>query len=413
MKKLMVIVMVLMLSATMVYAGGAKEAEKKEGPVVLTVMAPWAEGEMEGFLPVLRAFEAQNPGIKVEYRTGRPEDTATMLSNQFAIGKTSADIIDTPWSWFIVQQAQAGHIMQMNDVISVDDFLPGALNNVSVGDAIYGASSVGGVTIPEYRKSFFIKNNLKDPAECKDWNEFIDLLDAIAAIEGVQAPIGSGGGVGWSFTSIIEAFIITFGGADMHVGLTNGSISWLDPKVKAALMDNLLPLLQQGYFGEPDEYTAVLEAMWSGKHGIYIGDSTDNMSLTPAEDRGVFTLPGQDAVVLWNDFWYVPAYTEHPEEAKKLFKFLATEGQKIQISNGGRIGTYAGIPLEMYPESEREVFEVIKDKIVLPDMDDTIGGKFQSVIWDQMGLLWSDPTEKTLDSILYILQEASEETLKK
>ncbi len=411
MRKLMVIGVTLMLCTAMIFAGGATETTETAGPVVLTVMAPWAEGELEGFMPVLEAFEAQNPDIKVEYRTGRPEDTATMLSNQFAIGKTSADVIDTPWSWYIVQQAQAGHVMQMNDVISTDEFLPGALNNVSIGSAIYGASSVGGVTIPEYRKSFFAENGLKDPASCRTWDEFLDLLDAIAAVEGVQAPLGSGGGIGWSFTSIIEAFLITFGGPEMHTGLTDGSISWLDPKVRAALKDNLLPLLQRGYFGEPDEYTAVLEAMWSGKHGIYIGDSTDNMSLTPAEDRGVFTMPGQEAVVLWNDFWYVPAYTEHPEEAKRLFKFLATEGQKIQIANGGRIGTYADIPLEMYPASEREVFEVIKDKMVLPDMDDTIGGKFQTVIWDQLGLLWSDPSEKTLDSILQILQDASEETL--
>jgi multiple sugar transport system substrate-binding protein len=374
-------------------------------------MAPWAEGELEGFMPVLEAFMEQNPNIKVEYRTGRPEDTATMLANQFAIGKTSADIIDTPWSWFIVQQAQAGHIMQMNDVIGTDEFLPGSLKNVSIGDDIYGASSVGGVTIPEYRKSFFADNDLRDPADLTSWAEFIELLDAIAAIEGVQAPIGSGGGVGWSFTSIVEAFIITFGGPEMHIGLSEGSISWIDPSVKEVFTEYLLPLLQQGYFGEPDEYTAVLEAMWSGKHGIYIGDSTDNLSLSPSDDRAVFTLPGQEAVVLWNDFWYVPKYTEHPEEAKKLFRFLATEGQKIQIANGGRIGTYAAIPLEMYPQSEREVFEVIKDKIVLPDMDDTIGGKFQTVIWDQLGLLWSNPTERTLDGILLTLQQASEETL--
>ena len=41
--------------------------------VTLIIMAPWAAEELEGFKPVMEAFEKQNPDIKIEYRSGKPE----------------------------------------------------------------------------------------------------------------------------------------------------------------------------------------------------------------------------------------------------------------------------------------------------------------------------------------------------
>lgn len=381
--------------------------------VTLIIMAPWAAEELEGFKAVMEEFEKQNPDITLEYRAGKPEDTATILANQFAIGKSPADVIDTPWQWYILEQAKKGHVMDVSDVINPEDFLPGAVDRVITDGKIYGAPSLGGVTTPEYRKSFFEEHGLKDPKTLASWDEFIALLDEIKKIPGVKAPIGSGGGVGWPFTSVVENWIITFGGPDMHRGLTQGTISWQSPEVKGILKDKLLPLLQNGYFGEPDEFEAVLNAMWQGDHGIYVGDSTDSMSVAPAEDRGIFLFPGQEGIVFWHDYWFMPKYSQHPEEAKRLFEFLATEGQAIQIQSGGRISTYAKVPPEMYPAPEREVFEAIEGKTVLPDMDDTLGGKFQSTIWDQLGLLWANPTEETLDAILAELDKATQETLEK
>jgi multiple sugar transport system substrate-binding protein len=237
------------------------------------------------------------------------------------------------------------------------------------------------------------------------------MLDQIKQVPGVKAPIGSGNGVGWPFTSVVEAWILNFGGAEMHEALTKGEIAWTDPQVKNILQDYLLPLLQQGYFGEPDDWDAVVKAMWQGDYGMYIGDSTDSMMLQPSDDRGVFLLPNQEAVVLWYDFWFAPAYTDHPQATKKLIKFLATEGQEMQVKNGGRIGTYSNIPQDVYPAPEREVFNLIKGKTVRPDMDDTVGGKFQSTIWDQLKLLWANPDEKTLNNVLETVQNALEETL--
>ncbi|MBF9016525.1 MULTISPECIES: ABC transporter substrate-binding protein [unclassified Oceanispirochaeta] len=411
MKRVLLGLLMMAVLTSGLFAKGAQEEES--GVITLTIMAPWADGELAGFKPVMEAYEAENPGIKLEYVSGKPEDTATVLGSQFSVGKTPADVIDTSFSWYIREQGAAGHLLDFTDDFASDDFMAGAMDMVSVDGRAYGAPSVGGVTIAEYRKSFFKDNGLKDPTTLGSYDDFLDLIKEIQEIEGVEGAIGSGGGVGWTFTSVAETLILTFGGVDMHRGLTAGELSWTDPSVKMIFMDYLLPLIQEGYYGEPDEFDAVIKAMWDGIHGVYIGDSTDNMMLDPALDRGVFLYPGQKGVVLWNDFWFAPKYTEHEVETRKLLKFLATRGQEIQISNGGRMGTYTKIPMESYPQSEREVFEVIKGVAVVPDMDDTIGGKFQATFWGQMGLVWSRPDEATLDSVLETLQSASEETLSK
>jgi multiple sugar transport system substrate-binding protein len=113
----------------------------------------------------MQKFEEQNPNITLDYRTGRPEDISTMLAGQFSVGKTPADVIDIPWSWYIAQQAKKGHVMDLSGVINPDDYLPGALDKVTVDETIYGVSSVGGVTVPEYRKSFFEEHNLPNPKQ--------------------------------------------------------------------------------------------------------------------------------------------------------------------------------------------------------------------------------------------------------
>jgi multiple sugar transport system substrate-binding protein len=412
MKKLMVLVLSFSLISVLVFAGGRREVQQDQDEIVtLTIMAPWAEEELEGFKPVMERFEAENPDIRLEYRTGRPEDVATILQGQFAVGETTVDVVDTPWAWYIAEQARNGHIMDVSDLFQTDEFLDGAVDRVTVDGRLFGVPSVGGVTTPEYRKSFFARHNLPEPGSLTSWEDFLDLLKRIEQVEGVDAAIASGGGVGWPFTSVVETFILTFGGADMHRQLTNGEIAWTDQEVRSILANRLLPLLQQGHFGEPEEFQVAFEAMWNGRHGLFIGDSTDSLMVDDPTDRGVFLLPGQNATVFWYDFWFAPKYTRHPEETRRLLRFLATEGQVIQVEQGGRIGTYTGIPLNLYPAAEREVFQVIQNAEVVSDMDDTVGGRFQATMWDQLGLIWSDPSERTLDRVLVELQAALEDTL--
>jgi ABC-type glycerol-3-phosphate transport system substrate-binding protein len=405
---------VLFLGLALILVGGSTFANgAKESVVTLNMMAPWADKELEGFKPVLARFEELNPGIKVEYRTGKPEDTQTMLATQFSVKKTPADIIDTSFSWFIAQQAAKGNVLAIEDVIKASDYRPGSLNDFQINGKLFGVPSIGGLDIVEYNAALFKDNNLTDPRDVKTWDEFIALCKAVAKVPGVKAAFGTGGGVGWTNTTVIQTWVNTFGGKAMYDGLMNGTISWTDPQVKSLLTTYLLPLLQQGFWGEPGDVSAVTQSMWNKQYGFFVGGTTDSLRFRdPPGAWAVTLLPGQKAISMWSDFWFIPAYTAHPKEAKKLIQFLATEGQSIQIKGGGRIATYVNVPAANYPAQEQMILKVIGSGVAIdPDLDDTVGGKFQSTEFDQLKLLWSNPKSDTLDSVLAALQAASVETL--
>jgi len=411
MRKLCVILLALLFTA--VAAGGLFAEGKTEQVVTLKMMAPWADKELEGFKPVLAKFEELNPGIKVEYRTGKPEDTATMLTTQFSVKQTPADIVDTAWPWFIAQEGKKGNLLEIGDVIKVSDYRPGSLDQLTVNGKLYGVTSIGGLDIVEYNANLYKENGLTDPRDVKTWDEFLALMANVRKVPGVKSAIGSGGGVGWTNTTVVQTWINTFGGKAMYDGLTTGAISWQDPTVKAIFVKYLLPLLADGTFGPPEENSVVTQNMWNKQVGLFVGGTTDSLRFTdPPGAYAVALLPGQKAISMWSDFWFVPAYTKSPKETKKLLKFLATEGQSSQIKGGGRIATYLGVPAANYPAQEQMILKVIGSGVAIdPDIDDTIGGKFQTVMWDQLKLLWAKPTEATLDSVLAALQAASVETL--
>lgn len=193
--------------------------------ITLKVIGPWSGAELDAFMEVIKAFEAQHPNIKVEYKTYRAEDLSTILPLQFESGDTPADVI-AMWGWFIAEMGQKGHLMEFNGVINPDEYVPGILDTVTVDGKIYGvpftAAAKPGFW---YRKSFFEKYGLKPP---ETWDEFVALLEKIKQIPGIKAPIVSGDSVGWPLSDVTEHFILTFGGKDLQLKLINGEVKWED-----------------------------------------------------------------------------------------------------------------------------------------------------------------------------------------
>jgi multiple sugar transport system substrate-binding protein len=375
-----------------------KEVEKEIGPT-LRVLGPWSGSEMDAFLPVLEAFENKT-GTKTSYRIYRAEDLAPILPAQFAAGQAPGDVIFM-WSWFIQNQSAGGHILEVTGMIDEADFRPGVLDLVKVDDRLYGGAYTGkGKPGFWYRKSFFTANGLTEPTT---WAEFLTLLDDIAAIPGIVNPILSGDGVGWPLSDITEHFIATYGGPQLHRDLTNGTVAWNSTQVKTVFTDKLVPLLD-GNFSAPQTWDTYIENWWNGsEYGLYFMGSWITGMVHDPTDLSVFALPeapGAEGVIFTTDYLFVPAYTEHPKEALELFKFLASEeGQSLQVAQGGHIATNINVPLTAYPAGvDRDMAVAMTGKETLLDLDDTIGGVFQTTFWSQLQLLWVSPGQ--LDAIL-------------
>ncbi|MFQ5836238.1 MAG: extracellular solute-binding protein [Candidatus Bathyarchaeia archaeon] len=367
----------------------------------ITVVGPWSGAEMDNFLPVLERFEALS-GINTKYRVLRAEDLIEILPAQFAAGTAPGDVIFM-WGWYIKQQGPAGHVLNVTDLVDEADSLVGVYDQVKVDDTIYGGAYTGKVKPGFwYRKSFFTANGLTPPATNATWAEFLTFLDAINAT-GVVNPIVSGtGAVGWPLSDITEHFLITFGGPQLQRDLIAGTVDWNSTQVRSIFEDRLVPLLQ-GYFSDPLPWdSTAINSWWAGDYGLYFMGSWITGMVDDPDDLGIIPLPNSTGLVFVADYFFIPTYTEHSEEAKELFKFLTSaEAQRLQVQVGGHVATNVEVSLDWYPAVDKMVANVTTGKETLLDLDDTIGGEFQSTFFDQLSLLWVDPTK--LDEVLAAL----------
>jgi multiple sugar transport system substrate-binding protein len=292
--------------------------------------------------------------------------------------------------------------MELTEVIDDTQLMPGALTEVTVDEKAYGGVYTGKVKPGFwYRKSFFEAHDLTEPTT---WQEFVDLLETIKGIEGIVNPIVTGDGVGWPISDVTEHFIITFGGPDLQRNLIAGNVEWTSPQVRTIFENRIVPLLEAGYFSEPVEWTTAVNLWWEGDYALYFMGSWITTMVDDPDDLGVFSLPGSEGIVFAADYFFIPTYTENPDEAKQLAEFLSTaEAQRLQVAQGGHIATAKGVSLDEYPAVDKRVAGLTEGKEVVRDLDDAIGGEFQPNFWDQLKLLWVDPT--ALDDVLESIQE--------
>jgi len=369
--------------------------------VKLTVIGPWAGAEMEAFQQVLNKFMEEYPNIEVEYKIYRAEDVAAIAPPQFAAGMAPGDVI-FGWGWWIKDMGEKGHLLDLSDLVNTDEYITGMFDPVKSGDKIYGLPFTAWAKPGFwYRKSFFQQHGLEEP---KSWDEFLQLLDKIKQIQGIKAPIVTGDSVGWPISDVVEHFIITFGGTDMQLKLISGELKFNDPEVKAVFENYIVPLIEGGYFSEPIEWTKAIEEWWNGDYALYFMGTWLTGMVDDPDDLGFFPLPGAKGVVMGTDYMCVPKYTKHPNEAKLLAKWLATEGQKVHVgTHAGKFATWLKVGIEDHWKPMQAVYEKLSGMKPMPDLDDSVGGDWQKLFWDQLKLLWVSPDK--LDDVLDTLTE--------
>src|SRR2546425_622493 len=94
------------------------------------------------------------------------------------------------------------------------------------------------------------------------------------------------------------------------------------------------------------------------------------------------------------DYFFVPKYGLHQDLGKRLAAFLGSEAaQEEQVKQGGHIATAAGVPASAYPTVDARVAGLLQGKVVLSDLDDTIGNPFQGKFWSELQKLWATPAQ--------------------
>lgn len=379
----------------------AKPAPAPE-EAVLTVMSLWSGDEEASFKAVLAAF-TDKTGIEVNHIPQTTEGLLFGIPTAAMAETTPADVVMAPWPAWISGLAGEGHLMEVTGLVDETEYSATHLDGVKVGGVLYATPfKMAGKPGFWYKKSFFAAHGLTPPTTLA---EFKTLLADLKAIPGIEAPIASGDGVGWPLSDTTEAFIMGIGGAQLQLDLIDGKKAWTGPEVRA-VFDELSALLAADYFSTPDEWTSQVAKFWDEKYGIYfMGDWIAGMTAQGVDSADIdfFPFPGTDGAAGSIDYAIIPKYTDFPDEAKQLLDYLASaEAQTIWVERGGFLAPNLEVSLDLYTPVGRSVVEFLKTVTVVPDLDDEIGGEFQTTFWDQLKLLWVDPGAQ--DEVLAALQ---------
>ena len=403
-----VLIIIIIVAGVLVYFYYSSTTSSSK----LTVYALWSGTEEYNFEQVLGNF-TQNTGIDVSYYGQTTSDMLISVPQQIAAAPYDVDVILVPWPNWISDNSAS--LAPVTDLVTESQFPTNIISPVKSGGTLWAAPfKLSGKPGFWFRPSFFEANNLQVPTT---YDEFKNtLLPAIQAVPGVEAAIASGvdaQGQGWPLSDVTEAWIIGRGGYQLQLDLETGPSvrNWTDSQV-TSVFDELTGLLEAGYFSTPAEWTGQLAKLWDGKYGLFFEGNfvTAQSEIKDINDIDFFPFPETNGVSGSVDYAVLTKDAPHMDQAKQLIQYLAgADAQEILVKQGGALATNTGVPAADYTASDAKVVAFMSQPgvTIVPDLDDTIGGQWQTTFWDQLKLLWTDPSTATMNSVLNNLQSAA------
>lgn len=315
-----ILVIMIMLAACSVFAGGS--SEKKDGPVTITYYGrPDVELERE----IIASFEAENPGIKVNYvelpssSNDRLKTIQTVLQSQ----GTEMDVFagDACWPAIFIS---ADWVEPLDDYITPEvrgGYIDTMLSAYTVNGRTYGLPFMADVCALYYRDDLLSKYGLTVP---QTYDEILEYSKII--MEGEADPDLYGWGyIGVQNETLACCFLSIYwalGGPDMVN--EDGEFTF-----DYGIAEKALELMRSYSFGEGISPAAigsfdtttlrnnvmagniVFDTDWLSGYAKYNGDSSSVKG-----SMKIAALPTNGAIGGWG--LMVSAYSEHKEAAAKF-----------------------------------------------------------------------------------------------
>ncbi len=326
MKKISVIVLLLTASLVL-FAGGDGESTGSGELVInsnLSDPAPKA-----AFEALVDAFMAEYPDIDVTLNGFDHEAYKTAIRN--FLGSNPPDVA----LWFAGNRMRffvdQGLILDITDLWEDADFNDSMASSkpaFTVDDRQYGVPFGYYQWGVYYRTDIFDRFGLSVPTT---WDEYLEVC-AVLASNGVT-PITIGTKFLWTAAGWFDYLNLRINGFDYHIALTNGDVSYLDPKLDA-VFDAWAKLLESGYFLADHAAYSWQEAqapLINGEAAMYlIGNfiTPDLKSAGVLDDIGFFQFPIMNpSIGVYEDApteaYLIPAGAKNPEEAKLFLEFAS------------------------------------------------------------------------------------------
>jgi len=361
-KRLMAIGGAIGVASLLAACGSGPGGDEGAGEAITLRIINWANPAANAAIAEINErFEAEHPGITVDYQVAAntTTDYATLL--QTAVTSSSVDIIttntpfqplpDNPTRDNMTQEqlwATSGLLLPVTDEPWLADYTQAARDSMTYEGEVYGVLSGVYQWMVFYDKDVFAEHGLTAPTT---YTEFIGVMDALRAA-GVQPLwLGAGGGAEVYVNNFIGVPLMSsvwapsVGGDGLARALERGDVSWDDPEFVEVLekVAEVGSYLQPGWTGI--SWQAMPGDFAAGKAAMLLDGSWDLASIqeaNPDMNIGSFALPGSDdpadnTPMLSDDLTFaILKGSEHPEAALDYLEFFSkTENYQSYVNATG------------------------------------------------------------------------------
>ena len=415
-------------TATATSAEGTATAAATEAPGTpaaalgsADVLGVWGDEELTKFKDMVKPWEDQTGGT-VEF-TGTRDLTAILTSR--VEGNNPPNIAIPAEIGLFRQFAAEGKLASLADLGIVDlvqsTYPQGFVDLGTEGGTPYAffmkADTKGTIW---YNPKVFAANNWKPLTADSTWDDLMTLSTTIrdAGMAPWSVGIESGGASGWPGSDWIQQILLNVHGAEAYDGIISGTIPATDTVMKDSWEKFGAIVLTEGFTVqggatgvnatgfEPATFppfdaepTAAMTYLGGFAAGFI---KTQFPDLVPGEDYDFMPFPGGGVTGGAN---IVYAF-DSDETTKSLMAYVASgAAQQVWVDAGGFTSVSSDVSLDSYPDpvSKGLAEQLSGAKLFRFDLDDAIGGDFQSAYFTGITEYLADPSK--LDGILEGLEQ--------
>jgi len=309
-------------------APGGQGQTEPAGEQVVLQMHSWRVEDVEGYKKIIAAFEAENPGIKIEFKPFKATEYNTILNTALQ-SDSGPDIMQLRPYATGMALAEAGYLEPLDSVSGLDIFAKDVLAAATAKDGkVYGVPLSLNSTQVYYNKKMFTENGLSEP---KSWDELIATAKTLKE-KGIT-PFAFGSKEGW-LLSLAHGVIgpSAYNGNAFVDKVVKGESNLVSPEFQKSIarMNELTPYFPDNFTGlDLNDQRALFTAE---KAAMFINGSFELevlRNMNPNLEVDFFPMPtdeGGYVITTWVDGSYgVNAKSKHKAEALKFMEFMTTK----------------------------------------------------------------------------------------
>lgn len=218
-------------------AAESTEAAKNDGEKQVLSVSTWDYDTSAQFSAVVDAYMEKNPNVEIKVIDTSADEYNNSLGISLSAAQADPDVIFVKDMGSMLQMADKGQLMPLNDYIEKDSYdlsvYNGAAEQLTYNDALYGMPYRSDWYVLYYNKDLFDAAGVEYPTGDMTWQEYWDLAAKMTSGEGSAKVYGT-------HNHTWEALVSAFAVQDGKHTVVEKDYSFLKPWYEAtlALQDN-------------------------------------------------------------------------------------------------------------------------------------------------------------------------------